>query len=64
MSNCITDDIKSCNNGGFIMFWAEICLFIVFLFLKILPHFKVFISIHEYANSIIYISTIERKACV
>ena len=33
LSNCITDYIKTDNNGGLKMFWAEICLFIFFLLL-------------------------------
>ena len=27
-TNCITDDIKACNNGGMMLFWADICLFL------------------------------------
>ena len=30
--NCITDDIKSCINGGLMIYCAEICLFMVLSF--------------------------------
>ena len=60
MSNFFTDDIKTCNNVGLMMVWAEICLFMVFVF-SFTSFFKVFINIREYANEIIYISDHRKK---
>ena len=60
LSNCITDDIKTCNNDIMGMKSAYLCFFNVF------PLFvNVFINIHEYANyanTIICILDHEMKA--
>ena len=44
----ITDYIKTGNNSGLKMCWAEICLFMGFYY--DLFNFKVFINIHKSAN--------------
>ena len=53
-SNFITDNIKTCNNGG-LMMALGLNLFICGVY-DFSLFYKVFIYIHEYANNTIYIS--------
>ena len=46
LSNCITYDIKSYNNIGLMMVWAEICLFMVGCFKIFTSFVQVFIDIY------------------
>ena len=63
LSLCITDDIKTDNNGGLMMGFADICLYYVFNI--ILSHFLKFslIFIHMQIRRLTYLTT-RRKACV
>ena len=55
LSNCASDAINTCIDGGLMMFWgwSQFVYCVVLWFSLIL---KVFINIREYANEIIYIS--------
>ena len=59
LSICFTDDIKTYKNGCMVMVLG-VNLYI-YVFFMILPYFKVFINIHEYANYIFYISDHRKK---